>query len=348
MYSIRRFPLVQNKAGAGIIVERARAVPRVGHPRNLLEAATELRLLIVGGSGHVSGTLARAAVAQGHDVWTVTRGLRALPEGVRPILVDREEPERFAEAVREADTEWDMVVDCICYRPEAMRQDIALFGGLTDHFAFVSTDFVYDPARRRFPQPEDAEHYCVGGGGAMEYGLNKRLCERELMEADTGGMQWTVFRPCHVYGGTSLLGCLPEHGRDPRLIERLRQGEPLRLLGGGHFLQQPVLCSDLAEMILSAEGVKRAYGEVFNAAGPDIVESRRYYEIVAETLRVGLTVEEALVSEYLERRPEQAPFACHRIYDMAKARDCGLKTPATPIELGVRSHALAMASLKDG
>ncbi|MDP6453177.1 MAG: FtsX-like permease family protein, partial [SAR202 cluster bacterium] len=50
-------------------------------------------------------------------------------------------------------------------------------------------------------------------------------------------------------GPGSLLGCLPEHGRDPELIEKLQAGDTLRLVGGGHFLQQPIYAEDLAEMV---------------------------------------------------------------------------------------------------
>ena len=32
-------------------------------------------------------------------------------------------------------------------------------------------------------------------------------------------MQWTILRPCHIYGPGSQLGCLPLHGRDPKLID---------------------------------------------------------------------------------------------------------------------------------
>ena len=47
-------------------------------------------LLIVGGSGFVSGTVARRAVASGWRVWAVTRGRLPMPDGVIAIVADRE------------------------------------------------------------------------------------------------------------------------------------------------------------------------------------------------------------------------------------------------------------------
>ena len=295
-------------------------------------------ILLIGGSGHVSGATARAALAPGHRVWTVTRGKRELVPGVVPLLADRTDGEAFANVVKEQDRVWDLVVDCICFDVPAMEQDIALFRRRARQFVFLSTDFVYDPARRTFPQPAEDARYVTAGPGSLSYGARKRLCEQALARADTGRMGWTVLRPCHIYGPTSELGCLPLHGRDPQLIEKLRAGTPIQLVGGGHFLQQPILAGDLAATIVSIAGNGNAQGRTFNTAGPDIIESREYYQVVAETLGVPLTVEEIPVAAYLAANPDKAPFLCHRIYDLAPLRACGLHVPSTPIAEGLRQH----------
>ena len=302
-----------------------------------------MNLLIIGGSGHVSGAVARAALALDHDVWVITRGQRPVPEGVTSLIADRHDDEAMHGVVAEQDVKWDLVVDCICYDVPAVQQDLALFRDRARQFVLVSTDFVYDPARRKFPQPEDAEYYVTGDGGSLSYGGKKRLCELELIQADTGDMDWTIVRPCHIYGPTSELGCLPLHGRDPNLIDKLRAGEPLQLIGGGHFLQQPILADDLAQTILSIAGNDNACGKVFNTAGPDILESWQYYRIIADVLGVALTVEEVPVKAYLAENPDKAPFLCHRICDLGSLEACGLSVPSTPIEAGLRMHVQALS-----
>jgi nucleoside-diphosphate-sugar epimerase len=134
-----------------------------------------MKTLIIGGSGFVSGTLAQLAVEQGHQVWTVTRGQRALPSGVTALIADRSDGAAFQQAIATADVRWDLVVDCIGYQPGDVEQDIAAFAGRAAQLIFVSTDFVFDPAHRRFPQSEQTEHYAGSG-----YGGNKRLCEQGL------------------------------------------------------------------------------------------------------------------------------------------------------------------------
>ena len=176
-------------------------------------------ILIVGGSGFLSGTLAGVAMKQGYRVWTITRGQRPLPDGVQSLIVDRHDEERYATAVASTQTEWDMVVDCIGFVPADIEQDVAVFRQRTPHLVFISTDFVYDPKQRKLPQNEQDAYYVVEG-----YGADKRRCELALMAADTREMAWTILRPCHIYGPGSQLGCLPLHSRDEKLISRLPSG----------------------------------------------------------------------------------------------------------------------------
>jgi nucleoside-diphosphate-sugar epimerase len=290
-------------------------------------------ILILGGSGFLSGTLARVAVAQGHRVWTLTRGQRPLPEGVIGLVADRHHEADVWQAIVEAGTKWDLVVDCIGYTPADVRQDILLLREQARHFVFVSTDFVYAPRQRRFPQAEESDYYLQDG-----YGGQKRLSELELAEKDTGSMAWTIVRPTHIYGPGSQLGCLPAHGRDTQLITRLRAGESLRLAGGGYFLQQPILAQDLAELILSISGQAACHRQIYNAAGPEVIESRGYYQIIADILGAPLAVEEMPIDRYLAKNPEAASFLCHRFYDLSKLQRDKLAIPRTPMAVGLRQH----------
>ena len=296
-----------------------------------------LNILLIGGSGFVSGTLARTALAAGHKVWTVTRGQRPLPDGVTPVVADWRDRAAFQQAIAQLPVQWDLVVDCIGYGVEDAQQDIAVFRDRARHFVFISTDFVYDPAQRRFPQPEESDHYLADG-----YGGQKRQCELAFLNGDTGPMAWTIVRPCHIYGPGSLLGCLPLHSRDAQLLTTLKAGQPLRLLGGGYFLQQPIFAQDLAQTILSCVGNPNCHSQIYLTAGPDLIESREYYRIIAEILGVNLQVEEVPVDEFLAANPDRLSFACHRIYDLSKLRQHGLHVPARPISEGLRQQVTSL------
>jgi nucleoside-diphosphate-sugar epimerase len=302
-----------------------------------------MNLLIIGGSGHVSGTLARTALAGGHHVWTITRGKRPVPGGAKSLVVDRHDHKAMASVIAGENRVWDLVVDCICYDVPDIQQDIDLFRNRARQFVFVSTDFVYNPAQRTFPQPEETDHYAQMDKGSKSYGLKKRLCEQALMDADTGDMAWTIVRPCHIYGPGSELGCLPLHGRDPDLIRKMQTGEALQLVGAGHFLQQPILVHDLAATIISIAGCDTVGREIFNIAGPDMIESWQYYQIIADVLAVDLQIEEIPVQSYAEQNPDKAPFLCHRIYNLNRLQVSDLNVPSTSIEEGLRLHVEALS-----
>lgn len=292
------------------------------------------KILVIGGSGFVSGTLARMARDQGDEVWVVTRGQKPLPEGVVPLRADRKSPAAFKAAVIGADVRWDLVVDCIGYEVEDARQDLEIFPALARHLVFISTDFVFDPIRRRFPQPFDNPATLTDD----TYGGKKRRCELELLHADTRDMRWTVFRPCHIYGPGSNLGCLPDALRVPELLRKIKAGETIQLVGGGHFLQQPIFAPDLAALILSVQENAMADRKVYCSAGPDMVESVAYYRMIADELGVELRVEELSVTQSLKMHPEWRFFLCHRIYDLTPLRLDGLKVPNTPLREGLREH----------
>ena len=120
------------------------------------------------------------------------------------------------------------------------------------------------------------------------YGANKRRCEEVFLNAAQNGgfSHWTIFRPCHIYGPNSKLGCLPNHGRDPELIDRILRGEPLELAAAGTLLQQPIYAEDLAKVILSCVDVPKSCCQFYNCAGPEIAESATYYKIIADYGRV--------------------------------------------------------------
>ncbi len=302
-----------------------------------------MRILIIGGGGFVSSTMARHGLGVGHEVWSVSRGNKPLPDGARPIVADRKDTTAFASAIEAArgGAPWDMVIDCIGFNAADARQDVACFAGKAKQLVFISTEMTCSPINRPWKIDETFDRF-----DTAPYGANKRAAEELLMAAhadgSVGGCAVTILRPNHIYGPGSLLGCLPHHGRDKDLIAKLRRGETLRLLAGGTFLQQPVFVRDLAATAYSAIGNARCAGEIYFAPGPEVIESKAFYRIIADILGVSLTVEEALVAEYLKTNPDARGFCCHRVYSTDKARLHGLTTPATPMIEGLREHVASL------
>ena len=81
-----------------------------------------MKLLILGGSGQLSRRVAELALSQGHEVWTLTRGLRKLPEGVHSLVADRTDDATIRCAMEEANTRWDACLDCTGQNPAHAAQ----------------------------------------------------------------------------------------------------------------------------------------------------------------------------------------------------------------------------------
>ncbi len=297
----------------------------------------KMRVLVLGGSGFLSGTLVQEALRSDYEVTVVTRGQRPLPAGVKSILADRRQSGALESALS-SQGNYDLVVDCIGYLAEDARQDIELFASRCARLVFISSDFVFAPEKRRFPQPESNCHFLEDDS----YGANKRRCEVEFFRATDFFSHWTILRPCHIYGPGSQLGCLPRHGRDPELLDRIRRGEELELVGAGKYLQQPIFARDLAQIILCCPAAPLTAGQIYHCAGPDVVESLTYYQIIADLLGCPLKIREIPVLAYLAQHPEHQSFLCHRLYDLHKLRVDRLPLPSTSLKQGLNQHLAAL------
>ena len=306
------------------------------------------KVLAIGGSGHVSGAVTRAALAAGYEVDTITRGTRPAIGKVTELHADRHDAEAMKKIAQSlANEKFAAVIDNICFNAEDMKQDLELFGALTDQLLFVSTDWVYEPTLRRYPQPVENSPYLTSDQNGMEsYGWGKLMAENYLREHAPAHLHYTIFRPCHIYGMPSELGCFPGHCRDAELIARMLRGETLQLVDNGRLLQQPIECDDLGRTMVSAIGNPKAYDKAFNMAGPDIVDSRYYYQIIAEELGVELKTESIDYDKFLAEFPNRRPFLFHRIYLQDDLKNAGLHVPDIPLAEGLKKHTRLLRSKK--
>ncbi|MBQ4580493.1 MAG: NAD-dependent epimerase/dehydratase family protein [Clostridia bacterium] len=287
-----------------------------------------MKLLILGGSGQLSGRVAELALLQGHDVWTLTRGQRPLPQGVHALTADREDDDSVRRAVEGACTHWDACIDCTGRTPQSAGQCVEIISRYTGRFVVVSTDSVYHPAFKEVPQNESNEHYLRDGG----YGATKRLMEEAFIASD---LNYTIFRPGHIFGAGFQLGCYPEHSRQSDLLAHMRAGKPLRLVGGGAFLIHPIYVDDLALALLDCIDKPAAFRQIFCIGGADVVTNADYFRLLGKIFGVDVTIETIPLEGYLTAHPQYSGHLCHRCYDMTKLREAGIRVPCTTLEAGL-------------
>lgn len=96
-------------------------------------------VLILGGTGWLSGRVARAWTDAGASVTCLARGGRPAPEGAELIVADRAEPGAY-DAVRER--EWDEIVE-ISSIPEFVAAAVDALAPRARHWTYVSSLSVY-------------------------------------------------------------------------------------------------------------------------------------------------------------------------------------------------------------
>lgn len=96
-------------------------------------------VLILGGTGWLSGRVARAWMDAGASVTCLARGGRPAPEGAELIVADRSEPGAY-DTVRER--EWDEIVE-ISSIPGFVAAAVDALAARTRHWTYVSSLSVY-------------------------------------------------------------------------------------------------------------------------------------------------------------------------------------------------------------
>ncbi len=225
-----------------------------------------MRVVVIGGSGHIGSFLVPRLVRAGHEVVNVSRGSRhAYVEDpawsdVEQVVADRAAEDAagiFVDRVRALRP--DVVVDLICFTLESATALVAGLRGATGHLVHCGSIWRYGPSSR-VPITETDGTPPVG-----EYGVQKDAIARMLEEESrSGGLPTTSLHPGHVSGpGWAPIG--PLGNLDPAVWWTLSAGEELAVPGIGAELMHHVHADDVAQAFaLAIEHREEAAGEAFN------------------------------------------------------------------------------------
>lgn len=293
-----------------------------------------MNLLLLGGSGFVSGRLAEMALKAGHQVWCVTRGNRDLSPDVHSIIADRNDPSALRAALLEQKQYWDACLDCICFNADQARTDLTVLQGVAARVIVISTDSVYHPAHKTLPQTEEADQYLEDGS----YGALKRQMELVFLADGGKTLPFTLFRPGHIFGPGSLLGCYPMHTRQRDLADRIRNEETLELVGGDAFLIQPIYVDDLCRVMLESIPLPSTQNRIFCIGGPDVVTNAQYFRILGDLMGHPAHIRDLPLEGFLEANPKYSGHLCNRSYDLSALKSTGIRLPETTLREGLQKQ----------
>ncbi len=242
-----------------------------------------MKVVIIGGTGHVGTYLVPRLVEAGHDVVCVSRGEsepylpHAAWEAVERVQIDRTEAEQsgtFGEQI--AAFQPEVVIDMICFTPASCQHLVDALRGKIEHFLHCGTIWIHGHSAV-VPVTEDAPRQPFG-----EYGIQKSATERYLMkEARMNGFPATALHPGHIVGpGHPPLN--PQGNRDNHVYEILAKGEPLSLPNIGMETVHHVHADDVAQAFMLAIGNwSAAVGQSFHTVSPGAITLRGFAHAVA-------------------------------------------------------------------
>jgi nucleoside-diphosphate-sugar epimerase len=242
-----------------------------------------VRIVVIGGSGHVGSFLVPRLISAGHQVINLTRGMRVAYvedeawSDVEQVTVDREAEEAAGTfGKRVAALEADVVVDMICFTPDSAAALVEALRGRSGHMIHCGTIWRYGPSVKQ-PMREDDTSPPFG-----EYGTQKAAIA-ELLAAETasGGLVTTVLQPGHISGpGWTPIG--PLGNLDPGVWYALSAGQEVAVPGLGAELMHHVHADDVAQAFqLAVDHRDAAAGESFNVVAPSALTARGFLAIAA-------------------------------------------------------------------
>lgn len=300
-----------------------------------------MNVLVIGGTGLISGATVRQLKKDSHKVSIFHRGRRPLElRGVREILGDRQDRKDFE--AKMSGERFDAVIDSILFNAEDAQSALRAFEGRTKHFLFISTVCAVGGPLTRIPADEEEPYQPLS-----PYGRGKAEAERLLLQAHRKrGFPVTVFRPSHTYGpgaGIALGTFVCNWESDPGLMLRILQGKPVIVHGDGEGLWQSCLATEVAEGLVGALQRKLTIGQIYNLCGHEVVTWNEYYRRLGLALGRSPKIVHLPSDLILAQAPSEACAFLrdigqyHGAYSIQKAlKEIPGFRPRTPLEKGLR------------
>jgi 2'-hydroxyisoflavone reductase len=219
-----------------------------------------MRILVVGGTRFVGRQIVESALADGHEVTVLHRGITGpdLFPGAEHLLGNR-----FTDLGLLAGREWDATIDVCAYFPRAVDELATALDGRGGQHVFISTVSVYAPP----PGPgltEDAQLAELDDPGTEvvtgeTYGGLKVLCERAAARAY--GSDLLVIRPTYVVGPHDYTW------RFPAWVRRIAAGGEVLCPGPADIPMQVIDARDQADFVVHL--LKEGRGGTFHTASPE-------------------------------------------------------------------------------
>ncbi|WP_026210341.1 NAD-dependent epimerase/dehydratase family protein [Flexithrix dorotheae] len=243
-----------------------------------------MKIVIIGGTGHIGTYLVPKLVMAGHEVTCVSRQKSEpytsnhLWKSVNQVTIDREKAEEkgdFGTLIKELQGE--VIIDLICFTLQSAKMLVEALSGNIQHFLHCGTMWVHGFSEQ-VPTRENQERNPFG-----EYGINKAKIEAYLLfMARQKGFPVTILHPGHITG-PGWLPINPAGHLDPEIFVKLAKGEEIILPNLGLETVHHVHAEDVAQAFINAiDNWQNAIGESFHVVSEQALTLRGYANAMAK------------------------------------------------------------------
>ncbi|HEY5582877.1 MAG TPA: NAD-dependent epimerase/dehydratase family protein [Ruminiclostridium sp.] len=240
-----------------------------------------MKVVIIGGCGHIGTYLVPKLVKTGYQVVNVARG-NSQPylqssawQEVESVKLDRNEEDKkgtFGKKIAALNA--DIVIDLITFNAESTYQMVeALKNTNLSQYLFCASIWAHGHATI-VPATEDLPRHPL-----EEYGINKAKSEAYLHEQyRREGFPETVVMPGHITG-PGWTGINPTGNLDPMIFQKIGRGEEIVLPNMGMETVHHVHADDVAQVFMNSILYRgQALGESFHAVAPQAMTLLGYAE----------------------------------------------------------------------
>lgn len=246
-----------------------------------------MKVLIIGGTGTISTAISKLAIERGWELYLLNRArsIEKIPEGAKLLTADINDEKTVAELI--SDLRFDAVADFIAMQPVHIERDIRLFSKKTSQYIFISSASIYQKPLSYYKINESTPR----SNPYYSYSRGKIACEERLKkEYRDNGFPITIIRPSHTYDESNIpLDVVPSKTSTWQVLERIRSGKPVLVIGDGTSLWTMTHNSDFAQAFVGLVGNRAAIGESVHITSDEVLTWNEIYNCIGSALGMKVT-----------------------------------------------------------
>lgn len=272
-----------------------------------------MNLLIIGGTGVLSGAVAREAIKQDIHVSILHRGTKPqmIPSGVESIIADAKDQQKVDSVLK--GRMFDSLIDFICYTKAQLEASYSIFSRYTRQYVFISTACVYDNSIPGVKHEDSPKILC-----SWNYSKEKWECEQYLKNVSKeSGIPYTVIRPAVTYDNSRIpYGITPVYGYHWTLIGRALANKPIIIWDNGKARWNLMRVEDFAIGVIGIIGNSKAYNQEYNISGDEGYSWLEVLDALSKAINHPVKTFNMTSQEYCSLYPSRAGEISGRANDL--------------------------------